>query len=1251
MANIDLKNNDYDGQTIVAVQYGHLSGFVGPAGDFDGDGFDDLLLRSYYRHEGIKQEIEVWLGGPAPLERGFVFSGDPANDHNFADVLSAIGDINGDGFDDIIGGDDHGGQITVYLGRPSGSEGSSFDILGTQLYRMDFAPAGDINADGLDDFIIGMPYGDDGGDNVGQAYVILGRAEGHGQIDLSNLPADQGFEIVGAASGRGTGFTVAEAGDVNDDGFDDIIVGTYAGYLGSGDAPQAHVIFGKAGGFGSIDLDELDPADGFAIIGKPEQNAGSQLAAAGDVNGDGIDDFIVGGPSRAFIIYGKSEGLGTVDLTALAPADGYRIAFNGDLRSLTSAGDINGDGLDDIILAVNIFPIGRASFVIYGQAGRSQTVELANLDPERGFSLRGDNGYNAAGVGDLNGDGFGDIAVTGHRDVHVIYGGARFNPVAFTGTDADDVAAGGIRGDELQGGGGNDVLTGRQGHDVIRGGDGDDVLSGGGDDDLIDGGAGSDTADYSLSLGRIHVDLTSGLQNGGGADGIDTLVSIENVIGSSAGSIIIGDGASNRLTGGNAVDRIQGGGGGDLLDGGGSTYDMVDYSWAGIGVRVALDEAGPQDTNAGIDTLTGFENLTGSDFNDVLGGDEGHNRLDGGKGDDRLRGNAGYDTLIGGEGSDTAVYFGSAAGVTVSLNQTEQQTGGAGNDYLYEIENLIGSVHADRLIGNAGVNLLDGGEGDDALDSGGGGGRMIGRGGDDRYTVRHVDDVVVEAAGAGTELVISRIESYTLAANVEDLVLEDRAWMGIGNGLDNYIRGSTGENHLEGGGGDDLINGRGGDDTIDGGAGDDILIGLGGSDIMAGGLGNDLFYVTEEADVVGEIAGGGIDTVSSRIDYRLGVNVENLVLTAGISGIGNELANSIVGNNGHNIIDGGGGADRMSGALGDDLYHVDDAADLVIERAAGGTDTVRSSASYVLGGNVENLILTDAAANGTGNALGNSITGNDLANRLDGGAGADLLRGGGGDDLYDIDHSGDLAVEGLGAGFDTVRSSVSYTLGENIETLLLTGSAAINGTGNALSNRILGNDGDNRLAGGGRADELIGAGGDDQLSGGDAIDRLLGGLGYDRISGDAGSDLIEGGQGNDSLSGGSENDSLHGGADRDRLTGGAGRDAFYFDTALDPVVNVDVISDFIAADDTIMLDRAIFDAIAADGRLASSAFHAGAAAADANDRIIYNAANGSLYYDADGSGAAAQILFARVTAGTSMGYADFVAYSDPPAGV
>ncbi|HEX8258454.1 MAG TPA: calcium-binding protein, partial [Allosphingosinicella sp.] len=898
MANIDLKNNDYDGQTIVAVQYGSLSRFVGPAGDFDGDGFDDLLLRSYYRHDGVKQEIEVWLGGPAPLERGFVFSGDPADDDNFADILSAIGDINGDGFDDIIGGDYRAGQITVYLGRLSGSEGSSFDIVGALPYRLDFAPAGDINADGLDDFIIGQP-------SARKAHVIFGTAEGHGQMDLSNLPAGQGFAIVGAETDRGTGHTVASAGDINDDGFDDIMVGVYRDYASTADAPQAYVVFGKAGGFGTIDLGGLDPADGFAIIGKPEHASGSHLAAAGDVNGDGIDDFMVGGPNRAFIIYGKSEGLGTVDLTALAPADGYRIAFNGDLRALTSAGDINGDGLDDIILAVNITPIGRASFVIYGQTGQSNTVELPNLDPERGFSLRGDNDYNAAGVGDLNGDGFGDTAVTGHRDVHVIYGGARFNPVAFTGTDADEVAEGGIRGDELQGGGGNDILIGREGHDLIRGGDGDDVLSGGGDDDLIDGGAGSDTADYSLSLGRIHVDLTSGLQNGGGAAGFDTLVSIENVIGSSAGSIIIGNGESNRLTGGNAVDRIQGGGGGDLLDGGGSDYDMVDYSWAGIGVRVALDEAGPQDTNAGIDTLTGFENLTGSDFNDILGGDDGHNRLDGGKGDDRLRGNAGYDTLVGGEGSDTAIYFGSAAGVTVSLNQNEQQTGGAGNDYLYEIENLVGTSHADRLIGNAAVNFLDGGEGDDALDSGGGGGRMIGRGGDDRYTVRHVDDLVVEAAGAGTELVISRIESYALGANVENLILEGLAGSGIGNGLDNYIRGSnpddlgsTGDNHLEGGGGDDLINGRGGNDTIDGGSGDDTLTGLGGTDTMSGGSGNDLFHVSDDADAVVEAEGGGIDTVSSRIDYRLGANVENLILRSGISGIGNELANSIIGNNG-----------------------------------------------------------------------------------------------------------------------------------------------------------------------------------------------------------------------------------------------------------------------------------------------------------------------------------------------------------------
>jgi Ca2+-binding RTX toxin-like protein len=498
------------------------------------------------------------------------------------------------------------------------------------------------------------------------------------------------------------------------------------------------------------------------------------------------------------------------------------------------------------------------------------------------------------------------------------------------------------------------------------------------------------------------------------------------------------------------------------------------------------------------------------------------------------------------------------------------------------IEGLDGN---DRLWGHGGDDLLIGGSGHDDLDGGTGNDRMEGGTGDDYYFVDSAGDQVVENAGAGIDVVLTWRTSYTLGANVEDLVALSHAdFHGTGNGLDNYIYGYTG------------------DDVLDGGAGNDRLF---------GDIGNDTYHIDDAGDQVIEYWGEGRDRVfTSLASLTLAANVEDLIFdgSGAFAGTGNGLANSIKGGagndrldgrDGDDFLDGGAGADQMIGGSGWDVFVVDNAGDQVVEATGAGIDRVRSSISYTLGANVEDLVLTGTAAlNGAGNENINYIYGNAASNVLDGRAGADVLTGGGGNDVYFVDNGGDKVVETAGAGTDTVRSSVTYTLSANVENLALMGGAAIDATGNALANGLSGN---------GAANTLSGLGGNDNLSAGAGNDRLFGGTG------------------------------------NDRLDGGGGADDFVFDTALNASSNVDSIVNFTPADDSVRLSRSVFTAVAA-GTLAADAFHVGTAAADAEDRIVYNQGTGQIFYDADGSGAGAAILFAAVAAGTVLTSADFIAY-------
>lgn len=353
--------------------------------------------------------------------------------------------------------------------------------------------------------------------------------------------------------------------------------------------------------------------------------------------------------------------------------------------------------------------------------------------------------------------------------------------------------------------------------------------------------------------------------------------------------------------------------------------------------------------------------------------------------------------------------------------------------------------------------------------------------------------------------------------------------------------------------------------------------------------------------------------LSSGDDYFLGGQLADIVLGKEghdkIFGLAGD--DYLDGGAGNDILDGGVGADTMIGGAGNDMFYVDNRKDVVIEDVNGGIDTVVSSVSRTLGVNQENLTLVGVAAlNGTGNNLNNTLTGNSADNVLNGGSGGDTMVGGLGNDTYHVDSGKDIVIEGDDGGIDTVISSVSRTLGDHQEKLVLTGVMALNGTGNSLDNTLTGNVGDNVLNGGGGADIMIGGTGDDTYhvdSGRDvviekpdggidtiisSVSRTLGdnqenitlvggaplnatGNSLDnRLTGNAGDNILIGGAGNDVLIGGAGDDRLIGGMGKDVLVGGSGKDVFDFDRPTESGLtrlDWDIITDFERGHDKIDL--------------------------------------------------------------------------------
>ncbi|MES2944575.1 MAG: hypothetical protein V4772_17030 [Pseudomonadota bacterium] len=954
-------------------------------------------------------------------------------------------------------------------------------------------------------------------------------------------------------------------------------------------------------------------------------------------SGVGTGDTLLGGAGDDVIYASKGSTLdgGTGADTMVGSAVG------GDVYIVDNAGDV----ITELVSGLGRDAVwSKFSYTLGANVENLRLTTAAHINATGNgldnilFSGDGDNVLDGAGGADAASYQYSAAGVTASLITGLVTGGAGNDTL--TGIEN---LHGSLHADRMEGDAGNNTLLGSVGNDTLVGGDGNDSLEGGLGKDSLAGGNGNDTL------------VARGFSLDGYAD----------------------DNGANTLSGGAGDDHLYVDSPfGDVIDGG-AGIDTVYYEGYGSQVTVSL-ATGLASGGFGNDTLSGIENISGSEEADKLTGDANDNVIEGRYGSDRLTGGAGNDTLYGASrtvlsyGEDTLL--GGAGDDELRAGYSRNYLdGGSGNDTLYGSLNYLG----DTLLGGSGNDVIYVNKGWGTLDGGTGADTLVGSTSrSDTYVVDDVGDVITEkASGLGQDLVLSSI-SFTLAAHVENLRLSTSAAINAtGNGLDNILFSGEGDNVLDGAGGSDTasyeysaaavlvnlgsgvasgglgtdslvnienisgsayddtltgneqsnqIHGGNGNDQLDGAAGDDVLSdtagtdtldGGAGADTMMGGSGNDHYMVDNAGDLVVEVSRSfGTDTVWSSLSYTLSANVDNLRLVG-------SLDINATGNVLDNILFSGVGDNILNGRSGRDTASY-------IYSNTGVKANLSSSSTGDLGRDtfisIENLAGSDHADVLTGNIKTNQIEGGAGNDTLNGGAGADTLLGAAGDDEYIVDNVGDVVTEAVDAGTDSVISRVSFTLGLNLENLRLAEATAINATGNALNNVLAAGEGNNILNGAGGIDTasyaytrsgVVASLTTGLATGGSGNDSLVS---IENLIGSNYADSLTGNIKDNALAGGNGNDTLSGGAGQDQLTGGTGADSFDFNAVSEMGLTAgtwDRILDFNAAQGD-RLDLSTLDADATVAGKQSFSF-IGSDVFTAAGQLRYDAATGVLYGSVD----------------------------------